>query len=162
LGDCELCGAMKVSVRSVKTGKTEVTACARCVDKMNLIPKTVAPGLAKARSMATQPRPSTPRKKNDLMSRGEKELAEDFGKLISTARKKMNLSHQQLGKKMAETVNVIKAAESGKRPTDSLIRKFERILNITLMVEHTSSETRRLDSGPSRGMTFGDYFNDVR
>jgi len=31
-----------------------------------------------------------------------------------------------------------------------------------LMVEHTSSETRRLDSGPSRGMTFGDYFNDAR
>ena len=162
MGDCELCGAMKVSVRSVKTGKTEVTACGRCVDKMNLIPKTVAPGLAKARSMAAHPRPSAPRKKNDLMSRGEKELAEDFGKRISTARKKMNLSHQQLGKKMAETVNVIKAAESGKMPTDSLIRKFERILNITLMVEHTSSETSRLDSGPSRGMTFGDYFNDAR
>jgi len=162
MGDCELCGAMKVSVRSVKTGKTEVTACSRCVDKMNLIPKNVAPGLAKARSMSAKPRTSSPRRKNDLMSSGEKELADNFAKIISSARKKQNLTHQQLGKKMAETVNVIKAAESGKQPTDSVIRKFERILNITLMVERTPSETRRLDSGPSRGMTFGDYFDNIR
>ena len=162
MGDCELCGAMKVSVQRVRTGKTEVTACSRCIDKMNLIPKEVAPGLAKARSLATKPRTTSSRKKNDLMGRGEKELAEDFAKRITSARKKLNLSPQQLGKKMAETVNVIKAAESGKHPTDSVIRKFERILNITLMVDHIPSETRRLDQGPSRGMTFGDYFNNLR
>lgn len=162
MGDCELCGAMKVSVQRVRTGKTEVAACSRCIDKMNLLPKEVAPGLAKARSMPMNSRSTSSRKKTNLMGRGEKELAEDFGKRITSARKKLNLTHQQLGKKMAETVNVIKAAESGKQPTDSVIRKFERILNITLMVERSPSETRRLDQGPSRGMTFGDYFNNIR
>ena len=40
MADCELCGAMKVSVRHVKMGKAEVAACARCSEKMNLGPKT--------------------------------------------------------------------------------------------------------------------------
>ena len=33
---------------------------------------------------------------------------------------------------MAETVNVIKSAESGKPPTDSVTKKFERVLGINL------------------------------
>ena len=48
MGECELCGAVKVSVRRVQTGKTEVTACSRCVEKLNLGPKGEAPGLARA------------------------------------------------------------------------------------------------------------------
>ena len=59
-------------------------------------------------------------------------------------------------------INVIKAAESGKRPTDAVIRKFESILKIELMVEREAEETRFINSGSSRGMTFGDYFNDLR
>jgi uncharacterized protein (TIGR00270 family) len=159
MGECELCGAVKVSVRRMQTGKTEVSACNRCIDKMNLAPKSEAPGLSRARNFATAP---TPRQKNDLMSRGTKELAEDFHKRISTARTSKQWSQQQLAKKMAETVNVVKAAESGKRPTDAVIRKFESLLEIELMVEREPSETRFVNSGPSRGMTFGDYFNGLR
>ena len=55
MADCELCGAMKVSVKRVKMGKTEVTACGRCIDKMNLGPKETAPGLAKAQAMHSRP-----------------------------------------------------------------------------------------------------------
>ena len=159
MGECELCGAVKVSVRRVQTGKTEVTACSRCVEKLNLGPKGEAPGLARARSFNASP---PPRRKNDIMSRSTKELSDDFHKLIAQARKERQWSQQQLAKKMAETVNVIKAAESGKQPTDAVIRKFEKILNIQLMVERSSQETRFVNSGPARGMTFGDYFNDLR
>ena len=63
---------------------------------------------------------------------------------------------------MAETVNIVKSAESGKRPTDSVIRKFERVLEIELMVERAATESRHINAGPSRGMTFGDYLNDLR
>ena len=90
------------------------------------------------------------------------ELADDFAKRIQQARATRQWSQQQLAKKMAETVNIIKSAESGKRPTDSGVRKFERVLGIKLMVERTASESRFIDAGPSRGMTFGDYLNDLR
>jgi ribosome-binding protein aMBF1 (putative translation factor) len=164
MGDCELCGAMKVGVKHVKTGKTEVSACSRCVEKLNLGPKTLAPGLTRAFSSAPRTGIAStgagithPRGKN-IMTRSEKDLADNFSLRISTARKQKNWNQAQLGKRMAETVNIVKSAESGKRPTDSVIRKFERILGISLMVEHKSIDTRALDNGPSRGITLGDYF----
>ena len=78
------------------------------------------------------------------------ELADDFAKRIQQARTTRQWNQQQLAKKMAETVNIIKSAESGKRPTDSVVRKFERVLGIKLMVERTASESRFIDAGPSR------------
>lgn len=165
MADCELCGAMKVGVKHVKTGRTEVAACSRCIEKLNLGPKPVAPGLARALSStpragqsSTGTRTHSTRGKN-IMTRSVKDLADDFSLRISNARKKKNLNQSQLGKRMAETVNVVKSAESGKRPTDSVIKKFERVLGINLMVEHKSVNTRMVNDGPSRGFTLGDYFN---
>ena len=66
-------------------------------------------------------------------------------------------------KRMAETINVIKSAESGKPPTDAVIRKFEMILGISLMVESTNEHESMVGrSGQSRGMTIGDYLKDLR
>ena len=96
------------------------------------------------------------------MTRSSKELAPDFHKRIAKARSERQWSQQQLAKRMAETVNIVKAAESGKHPTDSVVKKFERVLNIQLMVERTAEESRHINAGPSRGMTFGDYLNDLR
>ena len=93
------------------------------------------------------------------MVKNTKELAENYPTLISNARKQKGWNQPTLGKRMAETVNVIKAAESGKTPTDSVIKKFERILGITLMVDSKPEETTRLYNENSRGMTLGDYFN---
>ncbi|MBT6645737.1 MAG: helix-turn-helix domain-containing protein [Euryarchaeota archaeon] len=92
------------------------------------------------------------------MVRGEKELADDFAKRIVDARKKLGLDKRQLGHKIAEKVNVIQAAESGKRPTDALIKKLERFLKIELMVETTVEETSMVGVGSSRGLTLGDFF----
>ncbi len=159
MGECELCGAVKVSVKRVRTGKTEVAACERCIAKMNLAPKVEAPGLRRARAM---PRAPSPRKgKNNIMTRSSKELADDFPRRISQARETRQWSQQELAQRMAETVNIVKATESGKRPTDAVITKFERALNISLMVERSANETRHVNAGPSRGMTFGDYLNDL-
>ena len=120
MGDCELCGAMKVGVKYVKTGKTEVSACSRCIEKLNLGPKPLAPGLARAFSSAprtggasTGSGATHPRGKS-IMTRSEKDLADDFSLRISTARKQKNWNQSQLGKRMAETVNIVKSAESGK------------------------------------------------
>ena len=163
MADCELCGAMKVGVRHVKMGKTEVAACSRCCEKMNLGPKETAPGLSRALNMSARPTFSSKGKKGkDIMLKAEKELAEDYPQRIMKARKAKGWNQATLGKRMAETVNIIKAAENGKRPTDSVLKKFERVLSITLFVSSTPSETRRLDSSSSRGMTLGDYLDDIR
>ena len=158
MADCELCGAMKVGVKQVPMGKTVVSACARCVDKMGLAPKEVAPGLKIA-----QKRPTTTfsarKNSKSIMTKTSKELSEDFSSIISEARKKRGWNHATLGKRMAETVNVIKSAENGKHPTDSVIKKFERVLGVILMVDSKPEETSRLYKDNSRGLTLGDYFN---
>ena len=158
MADCELCGAMKVGVKQVPMGKTVVSACSRCVEKMGLAPKEVAPGLKIAQNRPTTTF-SARKKSKSIMTKSSKELSENFSSIISEARKKRGWNHATLGKRMAETVNVIKSAESGKTPTDSVIRKFERVLGISLMEISSPSETSRVIKGNNRGMTLGDFFN---
>ena len=42
MADCELCGAIKVSTRSVIMGRAEVQACKRCIEKLGLEEKKTA------------------------------------------------------------------------------------------------------------------------
>ena len=93
------------------------------------------------------------------MTKAEKELVDDFASRISNARMSKGWNQAELGKRMAETVNVIKSSESGKPPTDSVIKKFERVLGIVLMEVSGPTETSRVVKGNNRGMTLGDYFN---
>ena len=94
------------------------------------------------------------------MAKQEKELVSDFASRISTARESKGWNQSELGKRMAETVNVIKSAESGKPPTDSVTKKFERVLGINLMELSGQIETSRVIKSSSRGMTLGDFLNN--
>lgn len=61
---------------------------------------------------------------------------------------------------MAEKINIINNVESGKRPTDAVIKKLERTLDIVLMVEATPDENRHVNTGDGRGLTLGDFLRD--
>ena len=127
---------------------------------MNLEPKQEAPGLAQARRRPTAKQNNRRFNKNNIMTKQEKELADNFAKLILTARERKGWTQAQLGQRMAETVNVIKSAESGKPPTDSVTKKFERVLGINLMELSGQIETSRVTKTTNRGMTLGDFLNN--
>tara|TARA_B100001115_G_scaffold104468_1_gene77056 strand:+ start:3504 stop:4055 length:552 start_codon:yes stop_codon:yes gene_type:complete len=157
MAECEVCGAMKISTRSVLMGKANVSACQRCIEKLGLAPKQDAPGIRMAKS---RPRTSfNSKKRGDIMATQEKELVDDFAARIVSGRENKGWNQNELGKRMAETVNVIKSAESGKPPTDSVVNKLERVLGITLMEVRKPSETSRVSTGTVRGMTLGDFLN---
>ncbi len=160
MADCELCGAMKVGTRSVMMGRAEVQACKRCTEKMGLDEKKVAPGLSQARN-SSAPKSGgyggIGKKGKDIMLRGEKELASDFAKRVATARNQKGWDKRELARRMAEKINIINNVESGKRPTDAVIRKLERALDITLMVDAKPDENRHVNSGDARGLTLGDF-----
>ena len=130
MGDCELCGATKVSLREHRVNKAMLAICPKCVDQMNLGPKEEAPGLARARRNPTIHSKPRSFRKNNIMNKAEKELADDFARRIINAREAKGWDQAQLGQRMAETINVIKSAESGKPPTDSVVKKFEMILGL--------------------------------
>lgn len=160
MGDCELCGAMKVGTRQISMERAFVQACKRCTDKMGLNEAKIAPGLAKANAGSENTSGGyggIGRKGKDIMLRGEKELASDFSKRIIQAREAKGWDKKELAKRMAEKVNIIINAESGKRPTDSVVRKLERTLDITLMVEARPDENRKVNTSSGRGFTLGDF-----
>ena len=160
MADCELCGAMKVSTKPVIMGRAEVQACKRCSEKMGLNEKKTAPGLAKLRTATNTISGGyggIGKKGKDIMLRGKKELAGDFSKRVTDARNLKGWDKKELARRMAEKINVINNVESGKRPTDSVIRKLERTLNISLMIDASPDENRHVNTGQARGFTLGDF-----
>jgi putative transcription factor len=85
------------------------------------------------------------------------ELAEDYPKRISKARSKKGLTQEDLAKQINEKKSVISRLESGEmRPSDKLIKKLERTLDIKLkerMEFQIEESKKKLTSG---GVTLGD------
>jgi len=159
MGDCEICGAMKVGTRTVSMGRANMQACKRCSEKMGLEEK-VAPGIKQSRTfsnIAAGGNKMPKRGRKDIMIRGEKELAPDFKRRVSAARTAKGWDKKELAHRMAEKINVIQNVESGKRPTDAVLRKLEKTLDIVLMIDRTSDSHRQISQGDSRGLTLGDF-----
>ena len=102
MGECEVCGAMNVGTRMVPMGRTNVSACHRCAERLGAGERNVAPGLAQAARRSPAPRKSADR---GLMRRTERVLAQDFGQRIKKARSSKGWSQEELARKMAEKVN---------------------------------------------------------
>lgn len=102
-----------------------------------------------------RPRVHRPPKPDALTSR-DLELSDEYPIRIQRAREKRGWSREDLGRKLNERVSVISKLENGEmHPSDKLIKKLEKTLDIKLMepvedihISHTAE---------SRGMTLGDF-----
>ena len=63
---------------------------------------------------------------------------------------------------MAERVNIIQHTEGGKRPTDSVIKKFERILDLKLMTDREPEEESDVHRSSSRPLTMADLYEQAK
>lgn len=170
MGDCELCGATKTGTRRAKMKRTWIEACKRCIDRMGLETESApapAPRATPATSQRARPRTSggyggLGTKGKDIMLRREKELRSDYANAIKQARTAKGWDQRELAKRMAERVNIIQHTEGGKRPTDAVIKKFERILEIELMVERAEEQESNVRNTTSRNMTMADFFDQAK
>ena len=166
MGECEVCGAMKVSTRRVTRGRSIIEACQQCMQKLGISPpesKTQPVSATKtARPRSGGGYGGTGRKGKDIMVRRSKELRSDFASAIRNARDQKGWDQKELAKRMAERVNIIQHTEGGKRPTDAVISKFERILEIKLMIERTAEEESVVRQSSNRPMTMEDLYNQAK
>jgi putative transcription factor len=87
----------------------------------------------------------------------EKELVSNWNHLIEQARKKKNLTREELGFKIGErTVTIAKLENGDLRPSDQTIVKLEKELGISLMEEIKTVPTETKTQGQG-GFTLGDF-----
>jgi putative transcription factor len=86
------------------------------------------------------------------------EVVEDYAAKIRTAREKLGLSHDDLGKKIMEKASLLRHVETGKMsPNNQLAGKLEHVLKIKLMVPIADEKVTTAPANKeSDGMTLGD------
>ena len=164
MGACELCGAEGVSTKRAKIAKpvghnSILECCNRCIESMGLIVEAVR---VPTYVTTTETQSSVSGKGIsgvDIMTKDEVELANDFHSRIRNARTHRGLSQEDLAKQMNEKIAVIQKTEIGIRPTDSLLNKFAKALDIKLFVESVSHAHTMVASDNDRQMTISDAKN---
>lgn len=100
------------------------------------------------------------RKKRKIVANVEitQELVSDFALKIRHAREKLDLSHEDLGKRINEKASVLSKLETGKMtPNNKLVSKLEHTLKLTLLVPISKDKTPAAFSKSStRELTMGD------
>ena len=153
MGDCELCGAMNVGTKRVSYHKSNIEACVRCCDKMNLSP---------LRSREATRSRNVGKKKSNYKPKltTSKSLIDNFSKKISMKRSEKNLSKNDLAKKANVRLIDIQNIESGKILEDKVVQKIEKALEMNLFTDETAPDVRRVRTTGGGGMTLGDYLNE--
>ncbi len=153
---CEMCGTERERLRAVSVEGTRLMLCDRCSrfgEEIRPPPKT--PQVV--RSGAPQAiRPGAPRRAPDRsLEQPEYDLAPDFPDRLRRAREARGWKREELARRVNEKLSVLEKLEKGRmRPTDTLVAKLERILEIRLRERIEEGESpRRTETQP---LTLGD------
>jgi putative transcription factor len=96
-------------------------------------------------------------KVKDVYKNMDKELVSGWNDLIKSARKKKGLTREELGFKIGErTVTIAKIENGDLRPSDKVVAKLEKELNINLVEEVSSVTSVTTGSHHSNHLTLGD------
>ena len=157
MGTCELCGADNVSTYKTSTSGARVDACNRCMDRLGLTKPTPTPVRTTSVKTSTQTSISGP----NIMLNSNKELAPDFHKRIQQGRAAKGWDQREFARRMNERLNIVQRTENGNRPTDALIKKIEKVLDVELFIESSASNSRHTSTTGGRNMTIGDAYDEL-
>lgn len=144
-----------MTTRSATVSQSIVDCCARCIESMGLVVARSTPKNQTSTELGTQViGKGVPG--FDIMTKDVKELAADFHSRIRRAREAKGMSQEDLARIMNEKVGVVQKAESGIRPTDSLLNKISKALGISLLVDSVPNSHTIVASDNDRKMTISD------
>ncbi|RLF32008.1 MAG: TIGR00270 family protein [Thermoplasmata archaeon] len=94
----------------------------------------------------------------DVYKNMDKELVSDWNIKIRNAREKKGLTREELGFRIGERTVTISKIENGElRPSDKMIEKLEKELNISLLEPVSNAPKFLTGSRSSSGFTLGDF-----
>jgi putative transcription factor len=140
--ECEICGSGEAEYMILVEG-AKLSVCRDCSVSGKLLrgppPRTFKEGRGEAASAST-----------------ELEVAEGYGQIMASARKRLGLPIEVLAEKINEKLSSLERVEREKmRPDQKLCRKLEKELGIKLLIEVAESSTSPV-SASKGGMTLGD------
>jgi len=158
---CEVCGhrirgkPYKATIEGAK-----MIVCGKCAKLGSISWEMQIPQRVKKLAKPKSPLLRTPKKKQPPKLAEELELVNDFSSRIRQGREKMELSHEDLGKKIGEKVSVLRKIESGKMtPDHKLAAKLEHTLRVKLLVPLSEPKTPSAGLSTPRRVTLGDVIH---
>ena len=154
---CEVCGRQifGAPIRAIIEG-AKMTVCSECA-KLGSGYWEPKPQRRAKKSIKRQPTISFSKRQQSPTVAETLELVGDLGQRVRQARRGMELSQEDLGRKIREKVSVIRKIESGKMVPDlALAEKLEHALKITLRVPPSEPKVQPVLASKPRGTTLGD------
>jgi putative transcription factor len=155
--NCEVCGRQIVGkpYRAVIEG-AKMVVCGNCA-RLGSGYWEEKPQRSMKRIAKPLPRISVSGKKQSPALAEALELVEDFSQRIRRAREGMELSHEDLGRKIGEKVSVLRKIESGKMtPDHRLAEKLQHALKIKLLVPPSEPKVPLTALPQPREVTLGE------
>ena len=155
---CELCGSEGGYITTIEVDGVKLAACSKCAKFGKPIVRKKAPQSPKIERKTPIPQKKPPQRK---VIRPEKEffqdriLIEDYGEIIRNARTERGIGRAEFAAMIKEKETLIARIESEKIvPTDRIVDKIERELNIELRTE-VIPEVSALEDVISQTSTIG-------
>ncbi|MCI0496696.1 MAG: multiprotein bridging factor aMBF1, partial [Thermoplasmata archaeon] len=156
---CEMCGSDVPALKTVTIDGARLRVCDRC----SKFGTEVDPMTRPVSGGGGAGGPGGPggahiirkRVERDIFEEIGDDLVEDYAALIRTARQRLGLEQEELGQRIGEKRSVIQKLETAAMvPSDALIRKLERFLDISLTVPR--KEVHLKGDVSKEGVTIGD------
>jgi len=152
---CELCGSDYGECRPAIVDGVKMLLCPGCMRHGKGISVSSSTN-NKSPNILLQ-RIKKPREK-DVYKDMNKELVMGWNEIIRKARKKKDLTREELGFRIGErTVTISKIENGDLRPSDKLIKKLEKNLDIVLFEEVKKISQISAGSRSDGGLTLGDF-----
>ena len=150
---CELCGR-ECACRPALVDGVKMMVCPSCMQHgvgVKTTPERQASSVSPNLSRIKKPKPK------DIYKNMDKELVNNWNQIIKSAREKKGISREELGFKIGErTVTIAKIENGDLRPSDKVVGKLEKELDIKL-IEAVDSASPAGSSYSGRGLTLGDF-----
>ncbi len=155
--NCEMCGRKVLETKNIDVEGTILAVCPGCVrygklitSKKEEIPKIRDPILDRLEIREKRNRPG------DIYSKITTEFVADYDMRVRKRREDLNLTKEELARKLNEKKSTITKIESKHlHPDNKLIKKLEKLLQIKL-TEEIPSEVEHKKSGLKKVFTIGD------
>jgi len=155
---CDVCGREIIGKphRVIIEG-AKLTTCAQCAELGSAEWKPDPKSLKVSLKTGPTRQLKTRRTRRSREIREDLTIIENFGSIVRKARQRLNLSQEDLGRKIGEKVSVIRKIEVERIiPSERLARKLEHALGVKLLVPLVEPEGFISPPQVNKGVTLGE------